>query len=420
MRRQSLQLELGVLIIALCWPLGARAVDVQYLVSLRTEVRVRNSLPGIDRVCPSVADCKSPITGDLEIAPLGQLSLGLENSTFLFQYAPTFIWREPVSGGPLLPLQRGRVTWAYRWQRATLLLGEDGAWGLTDITSARSPEGGLPGGVNEVQTLGSVPYLRSATLINLEARPTDRFSLSLNAGYTISGSPEGTVGGLPLQHGPSGSLRARVVVDREQDALTTSAQVVSSRFVTVYPGGEQLIAQLTESWDRPWSRTLSSSLGAGVALTREVIVSAEQGLPGTYLEPLPIATGSIAWNDVVAHHPLRVGVSLRMAPFADRFTALVYERLEGRVQADLQPAREWAVMAAASGALAVPVGRSEQAGDRLVSGEATVTWTAKTWLLLQASARVLWTEQPRLGLPGQVQAVGTVSATVRQQDSLAW
>jgi hypothetical protein len=90
-------------------------------------------------------------------------------------------------------------------------------------------------------------------------------------------------------------------------------------------------------------------------------------------------------------------------------------------------------MAATGGALAVPINSpdlvtgqrppSVQAGDRLIFGEATVGWTVNTWLLLQGSVRVLWTEQgPRNGQPAvdQVQAVGTVSVTVHEQGSLAW
>ena len=75
--------------------------------------------------------------------------------------------------------------------------------------------------------------------------------------------------------------------------------------------------------------------------------------------------------------------------------------------------------AGTSGALAVALGRADQAGDWLLGGDGAATWTVETWLLLQASVRVLWTETPRLGAnTGQLQAVGTISVTVRQQDSL--
>ena len=100
-----------------------------------------------------------------------------------------------------------------------------------------------------------------------------------------------------------------------------------------------------------------------------------------------------------------------------------------------EPSPSIARTAATGGALAVPISLSitrpaeasrvdrsgmNQAGDRLLFAEGAVGWTVKTWLLLQASARVLWTDQPRLNTPAMVQAAGTLSVTVQQHDSLAW
>jgi hypothetical protein len=317
----------------------------------------------------------------------------------------------------LLPLQRGRVGFTQKWSKALFTLSEDGAWGLADIGAIRNPDdpGQTGTAVNPVQTLAGVPYLRSATAMTLEGQLSNRVTLGGGAGFSISGSPDGTTNGLPLQYGPNGSLRLRWLATR-LDALTTAAAVFSSHFLT---GQDQLVTTLTETWDRPVTRTWSISLGGGAALTREV-VTAMQGTPGTYIEILPVGSASSSWNDKFGTQPVRLGVSVRLAPFADRFTGFVYERLEARVQGDWKPGRDWAVTAAGSGALAVAIGRAEQKGDRLVSGEAALTWTARQWLLLQASARVLWTEQPRLGVPGQVQAVGVISVTVREQDSAAW
>lgn len=397
--------HVGAVVLALS-AVPVAAADVTYLVALRTELRPRTSLPG---------DVGTTLTGDLALDPNAQISLGVGNGVVSLQYAPTFVWREPQTGGRLLPLQRGRLTWAYRWQRAGLLLSQDGAWGLQDVGSIRAPDGSLPGAVGEVQTLASVPYLRAATLANLEVRPNDTVSFGLSGGYSVSGSPTGSVNGLPLQYGPTAAARLRGRVTR-LDTLVTAAAFSQSTFDT---GQEQLIASLTEGWDRQVTRTLSLSLAGGAAVTREVVV-APQGIPGTYFEALPVGSVGLNWKDVVAQQPVKFAASVRLSPFADRFTGNIYERLEGRVQADWLAARDWAVTTAASGAYAVPLGRAAQAGDRLVMGEGGVTWTVKQWLLLQASARVLWTEQPRLGIPGQVQAVGAVSVTVREQDSLAW
>ncbi len=387
--------------------LPAQAVDVRYGVALRTDVRTRTPLPG---------DMGGTvIAGDLELAPRAEVSLGIDTSTLSAAYTPSLIWRDLLTGGRLIPLHRGRLAFTTRWQRATFLISEDGAYGVADIGALRTPDEGQPGAVVPVQTIGTIPYVRSATLIGLELRPADRFTLGLSASYSVSGSLERTAA-MPLQYGPSAIARARLGITRT-DGLTTTAQVNSAHFVT---GAEQLIAMLTETWDRQVSRTVIFTLGAGAAFTREVVVDSQRGRPGTYSEVLPVATTSLGWRDVISGHPLRLDTSLRLAPFADRFTGFIYERLEGRVQGEWRPARDWIATAATGAAFAVPIGGSEQAGDRLVFGESTVAWSVKAWLLLQVSGRVLWSEQPRFGIPGLVQGVGTVSVTVHQQDSLAW
>ncbi|MFT3710221.1 MAG: hypothetical protein QM817_21550 [Archangium sp.] len=392
----------------------ALAIDVKYGVGARTELRTRTPLPG---------DQGTGITGDLELDPTLDLALLFDTSALAMQYAPTLIWREPQTGGRLLPLQRGRIGFTQKWSKALLTLTEDGAWGLADIGALRNPDDpSQVGQVNAVQTLGGVPYLRSATSFTLDGQVSNRVSLGGGAGFAVSGSPDDGTGttnanAMPLQYGPSGSARVRWLATRI-DALTTQSTVFFSRFLT---GQEQLVSTLTESWDRQLSRTWSISLAGGAALTREVVTATQmQGTPGTYIEILPVGSASSSWGGKFGTQTARLGVSARLAPFADRFTGFVYERLEGRVQGDWKPGRDWAVTAAGSGALAVAIGRAEQQGDRLVSGEAAVTWTARQWLVLQASARVLWTEQPRLGIPGQVQAVGVVSVTVREQDSVGW
>lgn len=414
-------LRWGALLVA-CLAAPALALDVQYQVAVRTDVRARTPLPG---------DASQTLpTGDLELGPAAEVTLGGDTSTFFLQYAPTLIWREPHTGGRLLPLHRGRLAFTHRWQRATLLVAEDGAYGVADIGSLRVAEGALPGTVAEVQTIGSVPYVRSATLLSLETRPTDRFTLGFSAGFAISGSIERT-DTLPLQYGPSGAVRARLGITRT-DGLTTTAAVTSAQFIT---GAEQLVAAVSETWDRQVSRTVALTVGVGAAFTRELVVARAvptsfDPAPGLYVDVLPVVATSLGWRDVLSGHPLRLDASLRMAPFSDRFTANVYERLEGRLAGEWLPERRWTVTAATGAAFALPIGASlvtpggsantAQAGDRVIFGEANVAWTPEIWLLLQASARVLWTAQPLMGNQGSVQAVGTVSVTVLQRDSLAW
>ncbi len=400
----------------------AVAADVTYEVALRTDVRTRTPIPG---------DRGTTLTGDLELAPRAQLSLGIDASTFHFQYAPTLLWREPLQGArvdAVLGLHRGRIAFDTRWQRGVFSIAEDAAYGQTYVGALRNPEGAIEP-VAEVQNPGMVSYLRSSTTMGVQSRPTDRLTLGVSVGYQVSGSPDPLPDPppLPLQYGPFALAHARATVGR-LDGLTTSAQVHQAHFIT---GADQLVAQLRETWDRQLSRTVTFTLGAGVALAREeVVLTRLTPFPGTYVDLLPVAQAGVDWRDMLAGHPIRLDATLRMAPFSDRFTANVYERVELRGHGEWRFAKDWLTTAAAGGALAVPVSLAilrpaggpgnVQAGDRVIYAEGTVAWVVKTWLLLQASARVLWTEQPRTGNPGQVQAVGTVSVTVQQQDSLAW
>lgn len=409
----------------------ARAVDVTYTVAARSDVRTRTPLPG---------DVGEVITGDLELAPRGEVLFGWSTDTLAAQYAPTLLWREPQTGGRLLPLHRGRLAWGHRWGRANLLLTQDGAYGVADIGALRPPDGSTPT-VGEVQTVGGIPYVRSSTLLLLDARPTDTFSLDLGGGFSIQGSPE-RPDALPLQWGPTANARARFAVSR-LDGLSTSASFLSARFAT---GDEQQVAQLRETWDRQLSRTLTLNLGAGVAFTRQLIVARLAPTatgPDPVLEPppsgdgcsdvspyecfgvLPVGLGSLGWRDTLNGTPLRLDGAVSLSPFADRFTGNVYERLEARASGEWQPAKGWSVRAGASGAYAVPIGLSQQAGDTLLSGDLLGGWNPQPWLLLQASARVLWTRQPRFAavgqpVPGTTQAVVTLSVTVQQTDSTAW
>ncbi|MFZ5446248.1 MAG: hypothetical protein ACOZQL_40045 [Myxococcota bacterium] len=397
------------------WPAAALAVDLTYTLSARTDLRLRTPYAN-----DSEGALDAGVASDLELNPVANVTLGVDQASFTLGYTPSFIWREPTTGGRFLQLHQARLGWGQRWEHGSLLVTEEGVIGFTDVGAVRARDDLQTPGVPEVQIVGGVPYLRSGTLALLDLRPSERWGLGFSAGYQVSGTPswlapELTTNRLPLQWGPMASARFRLEVSR-LDALSTLAAFSWARFQT---GQEQLVASLSESWDRRLSRSLTLNLAAGAALTRAV-VTPDVGVPGEYLEVLPVANGGVGWRDEVAGKPLRLDVSARMAPFADRFTGLVYERVEGRLGAELVPAREWVVTAGASGAVAVPLGNTTQAGDRVFGGDAAATWTIKTWLLLQASVRVLWTEQPRLGAnTGQLQAFGSVSVTVRQQDSLA-
>jgi hypothetical protein len=385
----------------------AIGAEASYAVAARTDLRTRSPLPG---------ERGSIVTGDLEFVPDLQGALRWSTGLVSLQYNPSLLLREPQVLGPVTFLHRGRFLVTKRWERVSLTLVQEGAQGRLDVGALRNPEGSTPGGVPELQTLGTVPYVRSASLAVLDAQPSARVALTVSGGYLISGSP---VAGnsMPLQWGPIASARLRLSASG-RDTFSTELQASSARFAT---GQEQQIAQATETWERRLTTALTASMGAGVAVTREYIIEVPGGpIAGTFLEVLPVVLATAAWRQPGLVQPVQVTASARMAPFADRFTGQVYERIEARLQADWRPERAWTLTAAAGLAYAVPLGRARQAGDWLAFGEGAAAWSAKDWLLLGFSARVLWVEQPRLGVGGLLQWVGTLTLTVRDHDATAW
>lgn len=410
-RRPALRLGARLAAVLCCLPLPARALDVAWRLAARQDLRPRSLLPG---------DAAATGTFDLQLDPLAEGTLGVERTTLLAQYAPSLTWREPhLAGGRFLGLHRGRLALGHRLERGAFALTGDGAYGLTDVGSTRLAEGSVEGAVPEVQTVGPVPYVRAATAAVLDGPMGERWQGTLLAGYAVSGSLELTAT-LPLQWGPHASARLRRALSR-LDGLTLAVQGSAATFVT---GRAQRIGQATLAWDRRVTRQALLTVGAGAAATFEVIPESPPGtqgpVAGTYREVLPVAAASLAWTEDLRGAPLGLTASLRLGPFADRFTANVYERLEGRVAAEWRLDRRWLFRASVNGAWAVPVGTSAQAGDRVAGGEAAAQWEPAPWLVLMASGRVLWTVQPRFSTDGYWQAMGTLSVMVREQGTAAW
>lgn len=385
----------------------AAAAVAGYEVSATTTVSTRSPLPG---------DVAVGATTDLQLDPSATGTLAWGRTVLLLRYAPQLIIREPQVAARVLPLHHGVASFTHRFARASLLLSEEASYGVADIGSLRLPAGGRPTGVFEVQTLGAVPYVRSASLLAFDATPDDGVSLFFSAGYLLSGDPTGGLQ-LPLQFGPVGTASLRLRVDRRL-GLLTGAQASHAWFNT---GAEQSIALLTETVEWQATRATSLSLGGGVGVTRERVVAMEGGpLPGLFSEVLPVASASVSSSLQPGGTPVQVQLSALLSPFADRFTGLVYERLEGRASATSRLSRQLTASAAAGTGYAIPIGRAQQAGDSATFGEASLRWEPTSWLALVGTGRFVWTEQPRTGQPGQALWAITIAAVVRDRDTTAF
>lgn len=387
--------------------LDASAAVVGYDVSATTTVATRSLLPG---------DVAVGVTTDLQVDPVAAGSIQWAQTLLTLRYAPQLIIREPQARARVLPLHHGVFSLTHRFTRATLLVTEDFSYGVADIGSLRLPAGATPTGVFDVQTLGPVPYLRSASYVVLDGRPNDFVYAALSAGFLVSGDPTGGRQ-LPLQNGPVATGSLSLLVDRRFHLITT-AQATHAWFNT---GAEQSIVLVTESAEWRASRTTTLTAGVGAAYTRELVVSLEGGPPpGLFFEALPVALASVSSAVELRGIPIQVLFSTRLSPFADRFTGLVYERLEGRASATSRLTRELTATVSLGSGYAISLGRALQAGDSATFGEASLRWDATQWFALIGTGRGVWIDQPRTLTPGQLLWAFTLAAVVRDRDTTSW
>lgn len=387
----------------------AHAVEVSTLEAVSSNVRLRTPLPG-DR-------SRNWLTFDLEFLPVLQGTLRWSRTSFMLRLNPSVLLREPHLSSQLFALAAGQAQLTTRGERWDLAVAQDASYGIQDVGTLRNPDGSLPTGVPEVQTVGAVPFMRSGTTVTLNGAPSRRTAYTLLAGYLVQGSPDPTNVTLPLQWGPQARAVFRYQATRP-DWLATAAQVSQATFST---GQQQLISMVTQAWDRTWTPRIFSTAGAGVALTRETIIFIPGGpQPGDYFEVLPVVYASAGTRERIKTQVLTFDVGARMAPFADRFTGAVYERVEANAQMTWMPERNVTLRPNAGFAYAVPVGRAVQAGDQLAFVEGTATWWPLQWLGLVAYSRVAVVSQPRLNIVNQLQWVATLSVVLQDQRSWTW
>lgn len=400
---------------ALCTALlaaPALAVDVLYQVQARQDVRARTPLPG---------DTSTSLTTDMELAPEGQVAFVWSGTTTLgLQYAPQLLWREPQLGGRFLPLHRGRVGLEHRWGSASVLVTQEGTQGTLDLGSLRNDPDAPVGSLPPVVTLGGVPYVRSATLLSVDARPTEQASFQLQGGYFVSGSTDPLVVNLPLQYGPAGSGSYRHRVSRV-DTLVVASQLLQATFVS---GHEQFFVTGLGGWERLLWRTVTLLVQGGVGGVRGWKPGDAFGLPAAYGGVVPALAATLSLRDKLLARPVQLELAARLTPFSDRFTGFVYERFETQARGEWRPDRDWTVTATAGFAYAVPLftgaAGAAPGAQTIVFGEGTAAWAWRPWLLFGLNARVLMSQLSGAGAGGQFQAVTALSVTVREQDATAW
>lgn len=431
-------LALGVVLAATL----ASAADVRYNVGGIVNTRVRSSLAGDLSTAAGAA-----ATYEIELIPTAEVGLGFEPTLLSLRYNPSILFREIERLGPVVVLHNGRLAVGTRWEGGSFTFTEDASYGETDMNPLRNEPGATPTTttVTNPQSVGVIPYARSATAASVSFAFPHQVGLTLTAGYQLGGSLA-TDGGvqladpvtapLPFQYGPTGLVGVRVAAT-ELDTVAATAQVSQATFST---GEEQLIALATVTWDRRLTRSLSSSLLAGGALTRQRVCTVFElknfcdpdalpanwdttlVTPGWYMAILPAFSASGTWSGAAnGGAPLAVTALARVTPFADRVTGAVYSRFEANLTALWSPTKTIAVRGVASVGYALHLsGVDTQGGDQVYMGEGTFTWTPEPWVSLAALLRVAWVHQPRLQVPGYLDWAAALSAVFRLQGTVGW
>jgi hypothetical protein len=452
-RTMSLRLFLG----ALTGAMSAQAAEFQYAVGARLDTRIRSGLTS--DVAASADGGVTLASGEVEVIPSGEATLGFGPTRMGLGYNPSILFRDLESGGRVVALHRGRLNVGTRWEGGSFQLTEDAAYGQVDFNPLRTPEGAptgqgttLPPDAQNVRPV-VVPFARSSTVASADVRLPARAGLSFSAGFNVSGSLASADGGtpsattednpLPLQYGPFGAVGFRMAAT-EIDSFGVNASVMQATFVTKQ---WQLVSQATAGWNRQLSRSLSTALGLGASYVRQLVcvtfegtiycdrnqlleaqrTSGAEETPGTnagwHDDVLPVLTAGGTWRGEVGQGtPLTLGAALRVAPFSDPVTAVVYGRLEGNFRAEWAPTRTVSLRGGLGAGYAFHMFNlsgtttDTQAGQQIYSADLGASWLPAQWLSFSAGARLVWARQSAES--NQVQWAGTLSVLFRTQDTL--
>jgi hypothetical protein len=310
------------------------------------------------------------------------LTLDWRRAELGFGYQPTFTV-VPLEKTPrsVLLIHRAALDGRYRWRRTSLALSEAVSFGIRDLrrealaanqgvpnqtaapdqqkpapppegsgtgvamppaggagtgtagTGAPAPNGAPANGATNpaVQSLAAKvrygSFRSSASLDRIVSRP---LSLRLTAGYTLAGGTDREAQRtLPLARGPDATASMHLALDG-RNALTTS---VTSQLIYSEDGGNAFVAALSQDYSHQFTRRTSSSVGAGVALTRSEPPPAPVTPGAAIALPLysvyPTARASIGHTERLAHGMLAVSLSATAAPVLDVITTTIDPRLGG-------------------------------------------------------------------------------------------
>jgi hypothetical protein len=383
---------------------AALAGEAEVRVALDTEARARSPFP---------ADVGAGPIVDLELRPL--LGGRITTSAFLLEagYRPVLLFRDLVGGGPVLPLQRANAS--VQWQPTDVILraSAEGARGTVDLGPLLVLDGTPVGQPSATTTVGLVDYVRGAASLSLALRLGSRLSLEAEGGYEISGSQTNIA--LPLQWGPTAAARVRWATS-EVDHFTTALEARHADFIT---GHRQTLVESTQLWARRLNRLvlIESTLGAAV-VQQDAPAGEVAAVSSLGLVPIAGVAGTLALP--VRGSKLEVLARARLAPFADRFTATVYERVSASTGVAWTFHRTLTMAAMLSAARSFPPPLGATPPDVLLSVESSLSWAVQPWLSLGVTMRAVHVEVLIPNGGGQNQWLTGLSVTLSERAHVAW
>lgn len=293
-------------------------------------------------------------------APRVGLNFGWRRVDLGVGYGPTVTVTPLGSSRELLLLHTGVVAATYRTARTTVTLSQTAVYGELNFRAQAlgdpsatgvpnpaqpAPIGGsanpppntpppvttpgpvnpTPGSVPNTQNYGAfqnqaIPFASSATDLTVANEASKAFTVRGSIGYVVSGSvgPEKSEN-YPVVKGPRAAVGATYHPTRRDDVTTT----LTTQWANVSATGNNAWLLIgNETWAHRIDRNTSTTLGAGLSITRN---SQRDGL--VYYTIYPTFNSGIATTQMLARGLFTVGTSVSATPFIDPIRARVDPRL---------------------------------------------------------------------------------------------